>query len=342
MKKNFFVSVKNILDDCQKVIDKESPEINLRNVLDDLPDIEPPEIVRKIKAGHAGNVGENIIEECMKSPSKLNEPKSPVLEEEEVEEIIDESKLDSAWRHVFKTLSIEPGNIESMLVTNKQIKKAKSTYKGEAQQFEPRLMCYQNTSRPKIFVDNNLYLIALKNGIYLLTKVSIYKKINIIGGEPIYVQRNDNISVLEIGNSESSRIDNLYYAGVFNDILGERITAGPLLNGRHRCKFDMIFGGELKNVNGVQVEVDACYESENKILIVEAKNEQKNVNYFNIKQLYYPFRMIYDGIREPKKEIECIFMNTLDGITHIWKYKFENPKDFHSIQENGYYIYSLV
>ena len=60
------------------------------------------------------------------------------------------------------------------------------------------------------------------------------------------------------------------------------------------------------NVEGVQYETDSCYETDNKILLIEGKSG--NPDTFNIRQLYFPYRSIYDSIGD-KKEIICLLQN---------------------------------
>ena len=113
--------------------------------------------------------------------------------------------------------------------------------------------------------------------------------------------------MLELGNSESTLIDNLCYSGLFEkeEYLGEKIKYGSLLNGRHRCSFETIIGEKKISIEGVQYETDACYESQNKILLIECKSIPSTS--FNIRQLYFPYRSIYDSVGD-KKEIISLFI----------------------------------
>jgi hypothetical protein len=113
-----------------------------------------------------------------------------------------------------------------------------------------------------------------------------------------------------------------------------------LLNGRHRCSFKTKIGNNEVEISGSQYETDACYESENKILLIECKGVN-NLSSFNIRQLYYPYRTIYDTI-EGKKEIITLFINKdKNNIIHIWKFEFENPLVMTSIKNIGYHKYTF-
>lgn len=156
------------------------------------------------------------------------------------------------------------------------------------------------------------------------------------------IKKNKKSLLLNIGNSECSLIDNLRYAGLFEteEYLDEPILYGPLLNGRHRCTFNTKFGNNDISIIGSQFETDSCYESENNILLIEGKT-CNNIQNFNIRQLYFPFRTIYDMVGNTKK-IMCLFINkNKDNSIHIWKLKFTNPLEMSSITNIGYNKYKL-
>ncbi len=246
------------------------------------------------------------------------------------------------WTHIFQEIKYKGD--KDIIITANDIKKSKSTWKGENNQFEPRLLCKQDSDkdRPKIFKEYEIYIISIKNGEYLLTKNSIYYKLTYPKSKILEINKNDDSLLLSIGNSESSLIDNLRYAGLFEkkQYLGEKIKYGPLLGGRHRCSFSTKIGEKQVDISGSQYETDACFESENKILLIECKGVNK-LKSFNIRQLYYPFRCIYDVVKD-KKEIITIFINKdKDDNIHIWKFEFENPLELTSIKNIGYHKYQF-
>lgn len=102
------------------------------------------------------------------------------------------------------------------------------------------------------------------------------------------------------------------------------------MNGRHRVSFDAIIGNKKLNIKGVQCEIDGVFESENIITLVEVKS--KILNDFNIKQLYYPFKNIYDKINN-KKKIYCLFIQRDNKKNiFIYKYYWEIPNQIDSIK----------
>ena len=149
-----------------------------------------------------------------------------------------------------------------------------------------------------------------------------------------------NSLVLSIGNSETSMLDKLRYDGILEEIIGESIKFGPLLGGRHRCSFDTILGNEELDIQGVQYETDGCYETDNYICIIEAKSIK--CSSFNIRQLYCPFKTIYEEINDKKKIINLFIFKDKRNTIHIYKYEWKNPLKMMDIHCTGYfrYIYS--
>ena len=249
-----------------------------------------------------------------------------------------EKALD-VWEYILKFINYSGSG--EIIVTSEQIKESGKSNKNIKSQFEPRLLCKQDTSdgRPEIFKKYGLYIISIKNGTYLLTNINTYECLHYNNDVLIEeLDKNTESLILSIGNSETSLIDNIRYSGLFeSEYLNEKIKYGPLLNGRHRCSFQTKIGDKDLKIEGVQYETDSCYESDNKILLIEGKSG--NPDTFNIRQLYFPYRSIYDSIGD-KKEIICFFI-TKDkkNIIQIWTYKFENPLVMTSIKCLNYRKY---
>ena len=258
---------------------------------------------------------------------------------------------DQIWKHIIDFCKIDLNNInESNMIctiTSQQIKDSRNSWTGKSNQFEPRLLCKFDTknSRPKIFKDNNIYMISIKNGIYALIKTDIYIKLVIDEVcNPKIIRNTTNSLLLDIGNSEISMLDKLYYNNILTEIIGEEIKYGPLLGGRHYCSFNTFIGTQEIEINGSQYETDGCYETDNFACIVEAKSK-KHQN-FNIRQLYYPFREVHKKIGD-KKQIICLFIHKeykkkeKKDIIHIHKFKWNNYEKMLDIKNIKYYKYIL-
>jgi hypothetical protein len=250
------------------------------------------------------------------------------------------------WLHIFEANNINPLTLSQIIIKSKDIKNCRSTWKGKSNQFEPRLLTKIDSldDIPDIFKFYGLNIISITNDSYLLTRGTVYESLNY--DETVEVQlirRNVGSLVLGIGQSESSVIDNLRYCGVFESstYLNEPIKFGQLLSGRHRCSFETRLQNEAITIRGVQYETDGCYESENKILLIEGKS--KPLKSFNVRQLYFPYRTIYDHVKG-KKEIIPIFIatDTKTKIFDIWKFAFEDPLVMSSIKCVAYNKYKFV
>ena len=260
----------------------------------------------------------------------VKNPKTKTIEDKDI------------WNHILTERKYDKET--SFIITADDIKNCNKTWKGKACQFEPRLLCYQTSlsQRPDIFKKKGLYILPIKNGTYMITTNNIFKTLDYTIDEKdiITINKDKSSLILSIGNSETSLIDNLRYSGIFerDEILGEPITHGPMLNGRHRCSMKIKLGKDDVDIEGVQYETDSCFESKNKILIIEGKSSSKKICSFNIRQLYFPFRVIED-INKNKKEIISLFIHNVDDNIHIWKYTFPEVNRLDNIKLLGHYVY---
>lgn len=248
-----------------------------------------------------------------------------------------ESK-NNIWKHILEVNNIDLTKQFSIL-TSQNIKDSKTTWMGEKNQFEPRLLCKQDfsNSRPKIFKDNNMCIISIENGKYALIKENIYIPLTKFNCVPNIISNQNDSLLLNLGNSETTMLDKLYYNKIFDDIIGEKINYGPLLGGRHRCSFETIIGSSTYKIHGSQYETDGCYETDNFVCIVEAKSIE--CTDFNIRQLYYPFREVYKHV-DNRKKIICLFIyKDKNNIIHIYKFKWDNYLIMLDIKNIGYYQY---
>jgi len=246
------------------------------------------------------------------------------------------------WSHILHTLNYQ--GEDDFELTAEDIKKCKETWRGPANQFEPRLLCYQTSSdsRPAIFKEKGICILPIKNGTYILTKADIYMPLVYDDSLPILINRDNTSVILNIGSSETSVIDNLRYSGVFerDEILGEKITHGPLLNGRHRVNLTMSLNNRPVSIAGVQYETDSCFESRGKILLIEGKSSNKPITSFNIRQLYFPYREA-KRLAADRKEIISLFIHDFNGTIHIWKFTFAEPEKMDSITLKGHYAFKF-
>ena len=249
-------------------------------------------------------------------------------------------KKTAIWYHIISELKIDLTQNVSV-ITAANIKECKKTWLGKSDQFEPRILCKMDRAcdRPQIFIDNGISILSIKNGTYALIKENIYFKLSKYHCVPVVVKNKTDSLVLDIGDSETSMLDKLYYNGIFSDVIGEPIKYGPLLGGRHRCSFNTVIGETPIDIVGSQYETDGCYETENTVCVVEAKSVY--CNDFNLRQLYYPVREIYKKVGNKKTIMALFICKDKKGIIHIHKFKWNDYAKMLDVVNIGYFQYIL-
>jgi hypothetical protein len=155
---------------------------------------------------------------------------------------------------------------------------------------------------------------------------------------PQQIETHCNSVLLNYGQSETSMLNDLQYDGILEIIFGEKIHYGPLLGGRHRCTFKTTLNNDIVSISGAQYETDACYETESCVYVIEAKMG-KNITNFNMRQLYYPYRSVYDTISGKKKIYGMFIYKDKLKIIHIYKYLWKNPLIMMDVECVDYYSY---
>jgi len=248
------------------------------------------------------------------------------------------SQHDVIWEHILLNRGFDSTK-DIQYITADDIKNSKDTWAGKKSQFEPRILCKQDSDkrRPAIFKKLGIYILSVKNGTYALVKENIYVILKKGNCPTTKIVQKHNSSILSLGNSETTMLDKLRYNGIIEEIIDEKILYGPILGGRHRCHFSTLLGKNEINISGSQFETDAVYETEKSICIIEAKSI--NSDSFNIRQLYYPFRYIYDHVGA-KKKIFCLFIyKDKSNVIHIHKFIWNNPEIMLDIKCIGYWRY---
>lgn len=202
---------------------------------------------------------------------------------------------------------------------------------------EPRLMAKFDFSRqlPRIFKENNLGILPIKNGEYIIGKFNLFETINNTKYDEVdikEVQLPDFIETIDPDNiySESNALNVASISGMFKDAFGDDFY--ETIQGKMRTnEFDFIISSDDKDntieVNGAAIEIDGGYESKSKVVLVEAKNSMPED--FVIRQLYYPYRHWRDKIM---KEIVPVFFAYDNGVYNIFIYSFEELNRYNSLK----------
>jgi hypothetical protein len=117
-------------------------------------------------------------------------------------------------------------------------------------------------------------------------------------------------------------------------VVADFANCGPLyltIRGReYTVPFNFQIADRQISVNSVQIEVDAGYEGERDIVLVEAKIGI--AAHLNVRQLYYPYR--HFSTLFPRKHVRCLFFqHDLQSAAYIFhEFGFRDPLRFDSIQ----------
>ena len=216
---------------------------------------------------------------------------------------------------------------------------------------EPRLMVKHDHSinRPKVFRDNDLAILPVTRGDYVIAKMELYQ--SFIEGKELLFTEKDVITVnppdiesidFKHINSEAIAINSIYACGILSSFLEEErllpTVCGRMGSGcfdfnvnQYRTESSFRF-----SVNNSQIEIDGGFEGDNCLCLIEAKNSLSDD--FLIRQLYYPYRVWREKVA---KSVRPVFLCYSNGIYHLLEYKFDDPNNYNSIVLVKYSKYQI-
>lgn len=209
---------------------------------------------------------------------------------------------------------------------------------------EARLMTkFDNKNQlPEIFAENNLAMLPLSRGSYIIGKFDIFHKFET---DPIETEHFHFHNTLETLNFESITSEPLalscaFNSKILNHFFDDDVT--PTISGRMGTdKFGFHISGfdrEL-TVDRAQIEIDGGYEG-NTFNIVEAKNFLSDD--FVIRQLYYPFKKWQNQI---SKTVRTHYLTYSNGVFELREYQFKDPAVYSSVslvKAKKYTIYTSL
>ncbi len=234
------------------------------------------------------------------------------------------SKNDVAWNKVFEELKLlDSINSDGFALIS-------ATTLKEVGKREPRLMAKQDTleSRPEIFRKNNLSILPITNGEYVIFRDRYKKSYFSFNSDALAlpVERHasessaDSIETLNLGNinSEFQAIDYAHLVSVLSSFTGEtnlRLT----IRGKSRSgSFQLALPeGPSITINGVQIEIDSGYEGSRGIYLIEAKLGKRED--FHIRQLFYPWK---EWSQKVRKQVIPIFFVFSNGLFYLFQFRF--------------------
>jgi len=236
------------------------------------------------------------------------------------------------WKAIFDKYKIAKHdfNKEPFIITAEQIKTATSQFKTTNER-EVRILCKQDCreDRPDIFIENKLFLLPVKNGIYVIVKGDGYIDIPEIKETTIiYKSKLDfDLDTSKVGNSEMQHLDFAYASSLVRTFLEDNTLVLTIRGRKYTPRFLFFVGKQKIEVASVQTEVDAGYEGKNKVALIEAKNAK--TNNVIIRQLFYPFKQ---WSYHTKKEVVPLFFEKQSDNYLFWQFEFKNKDDYNSIK----------
>lgn len=182
---------------------------------------------------------------------------------------------------------------------------------------------------------NNLSILPVARGEFAIGNFDIYAALAEDPSSPlINYSIPSHLETLQKLRSETDSLIVGHHAGAISDLLGEEAAfvgggkdSGP--------GFTMNVSSTGKNVReklfikkGVAIEIDGLFESESFILAIEAK--MKSAVDFNIRQLYYPFRLLRE---RHSKSIRTLYLSVSNGIFDAREFVFVNPESISSFKQ---------
>lgn len=251
---------------------------------------------------------------------------------------MDNSKNDNAWNALFEKYDILK-KVElngSFVISSTQINEFR----------EARLMTKfdYRSQLPKIFKDNELSILPISRGSYIIGNFEIFSNFheeesNIISiGFPEYIQSIDFRDI----RSEAIALNCAYISGMISHFAHEDLIL-PTVSGRRNSS---CFNFNVKskkgnttqiNVKNAQIEIDGGYEGKESLVLIEAKNVISED--FVVRQLYYPYRTYKSNLN---KLIRPVFLTYSNGIFHFREYFFENYLEYNSIKLLKSARYSII
>ena len=243
---------------------------------------------------------------------------------------------DTAWENLFDKYHIlsEIERDGQFIISANQIKEFR----------EPRLMTKfdHKVNLPAIFAANNLSILPITRGDYIISSFSAYKEFDEPSTDVQKISIPAHIQSLmpQFLVSEAIALNCANACGILNDFLEDDelvpTVSGRMSSGGFRFNIDTAFGTKCITVNNSQIEIDAAYEGIHYLSLFEAKRDLSDD--FLIRQLYYPFRVWSGRVTKTVKPVFLIFSN---GVFNLYQYQFENPQNYnslHLVKQKNYII----
>lgn len=260
---------------------------------------------------------------------------------------------DDVWKAIFDHHHVVNylNNHDLYTISANEIKNIyKATGQNQLKDPEPRLVTKFDHKKdlPEIFKHYDLSILPISRGNYVIGKFNAYSEFGDLGNfnqyqempMPDWLQSIDYHHV----TSEPRMIDLASVSGMINDVFGKdkssplistvsgRMGTGTInfnVNGPHHHELPI-------EVTNSQMEIDAGFENEDSLILVEAKMHTDET--FLVRQLYYPYRY---WSRQINKPVYPVYLQYSNGIYRFFVYEFTDPANYNSaklITQQNYVI----
>lgn len=177
----------------------------------------------------------------------------------------------NSWNAIFEMYNINEHDFDAkpFEITSTQIKLATKHFVSTSEK-AVRILCKQDTreNRPDVFIDNGLFLLPKKNGVYYIIKGEGYLDIPPILTEPIEYnsQLDFCLDTAMIGNSEMQHLDFAYASSIIRTFMNDDSLVLTIRGRKFTPEFDFNVNSFLISTKSVQTEVDAGYEGREQVV----------------------------------------------------------------------------
>lgn len=234
---------------------------------------------------------------------------------------------DAAWESLFDKYHIlaEIERNGQFVISANQIKEFR----------EPRLMTKfdHKINLPNIFVANNLSILPITRGDYVISSFSAYKEFDEPSQDVQRISIPAHIQSLmpQFLVSEAIALNCANACGILNDFLEDDelvpTVSGRMSSGSFEFGINTALGTKNITVSNSQIEIDAAYEGIHYLSLFEDKRDLSDD--FLVRQLYYPFRVWSERVTKTVKPVFLIFSN---GMFNLYQYQFEDPQNYNSLR----------
>ena len=248
----------------------------------------------------------------------------------------------NSWKAIFDKYEIikHDFNAAPYIINAEHIKQATKHF-SKTNEREVRILCKQDSreDRPDVFIENNLFLLPVRNGEYAIIKGEGYIDIpEIQSVVKIYNSKLDfQLDTSTVGNSEMQHLDFAYAVSLIRTFLEDDSLVLTIRGRKYTPKFSFKVENQQITTESVQTEVDAGYEGKKQVVLIEAKNSSTNNTI--IRQLFYPYRQWQ---HYTEKQVKTLFFEKRGRYYSLWQFEFQDPNDYNSITLTKSQRYEII